>query len=299
MTEEVSEISADGGPQGTVEDGGPKVTVEAGRPEVTVEKKFSVMKCFVRELSNFFKEDLSIKLYNHLLQKTTLDNKGPVEKHLTLFENFCRKNRSHIEKKQTDFPLAVIQYSERVKLDFSHVFCQISKEENQEETLSVLFDHLWVISSVFDPESKTGVLLREKQKSSDPPPELENLFRNNPFLSDMMDKVEKTVKPGTSPMEAMTSMMQSGMLQELVQGMQTNINNGSLNVQELMGTVQKLTSGLPPEQLQALQPMMGMAMQNMGEVDSVQNALELCPPEAGEQVNRGGKKKRKKKKNKR
>jgi hypothetical protein len=284
------------------------MTEEEAAPKVnhSVEKKFNVMRCFVRELSNFFKEDLSIKLYNHLLEKTTLANKIPVEKHLTLFANFCKENRTKIETKQTDFPLPVIQYSERVKLDFAHVFSQISKEENQEETLSVLFDHLWVISSVFDPESKTGELLKKKQTVNKPPPELENLFRKNPFLSEMMTKVEKNVKPGTTPMEAMNSMMQSGMLQELVQGMQTNINNGTLNVQELMGTVQSLTSGLPPEQLQALQPMMGMAMQNMGPAASQQEAALSETPllqsnqavtvcDGGPKV-RGGKKKRKKKK---
>lgn len=278
------------------------MTEEETVPKVNdalVEKKFNVMKCFVRELSNFFKEDLSIKLYNHLLEKTTLDNTVPVEKHLKLFATFCKENRTKIENKQTDFSLPVIQYSERVKIDFAHVFSQILKEEeNKEETLSVLFDHLWVISSVFDPESKTGKLLKEKQKANKPPPELENLFKKNPFLSEMMTKVEKSVKPGTTPMEAMTSMMQSGMLQELVQGMQTNINNGSLNVHELMGTVQSLTSGLPPEQLQALQPMMGMAMQNMGggaTPSSSQSTMPLLPSPQNT-ANRGGKKKRKKNK---
>ncbi len=123
------------------------------------------------------------------------------------------------------------------------------------------------------------------------------LFKKNPFLSDMMEKVEKNVKPGSSPMEAMSSMMQSGMLQELVQGMQTNINSGELNIQELMGTVQKLTGDLPAEQLQALQPMMGLAMQNMPQ-DSATDALledkNLRSTESA--VTRGGKKKRKKKK---
>ena len=265
-------------------------------------RKFSVMKCFVRELSNFFQEDLTVKLYNHLLEKTTLENKEPVHKHLSLFEEFCVKNRAQIETKDTAFPSPVVQYSERVRIDFEKLFSQIAQEENDKETRSVLFDHLWVVSSVFDSESKTSELLKAKQKpKSGAASELEHLFKKNPFLSDMMEKVEKNVKPGSSPMEAMSSMMQSGMLQELVQGMQTNINSGELNIQELMGTVQKLTGDLPAEQLQALQPMMGLAMQNMPQ-DSATDAdtptlLEdknLRPTESA--VTRGGKKKRKKKK---
>jgi hypothetical protein len=75
----------------------------------------------------------------------------------------------------------------------------------------------------------------------------------------MMEKVESQVKPGINPMEAMSSMMSSGLLEELVSGMQENIENGDLNMEELMESVQKMTSALPPEHMKVLAPMMNAA----------------------------------------
>ena len=91
------------------------------------------------------------------------------------------------------------------------------------------------------------------------PAELHSLFSSNPFLADMMEKVEGHVKPGANPMEAMSSMMSSGLLQELVSGMQENIETGDLDMGELMESVQKMTAALPPEQMQALTPIMKAA----------------------------------------
>ena len=47
----------------------------------TTEKKFNTLKTFVREMSDFFQDDMSVKLYNHLLCKTTIKNRAPVKRH--------------------------------------------------------------------------------------------------------------------------------------------------------------------------------------------------------------------------
>jgi hypothetical protein len=57
-------------------------------------------------------------------------------------------------------------------------------------------------------------------------------------------------------------MMSSGLLQELVSGMQENIENGDLDMGELMESVQKMTASLPAEQMAALAPMMNAASLN-------------------------------------
>jgi hypothetical protein len=223
-----------------------------------VQKRFNTLKRFVHEMASFFEEDLSLKLYNHLLKKTTLKNRGPVARHVKLFEEFCVANRKQIVESNTALTLSRIEYSSRVYIDFSKIFEDISKEENAADTQAILFEHLLVLSMVFDPEGKASDVLKAK-KADSTPEELRELFNDNPFLSDMMKKVESQVKPGANPMEAMTSMMSSGLLQELVTGMQENIENGDLDMEQLMSSVQKMTSSLPPEQLQALKPMLAMA----------------------------------------
>ena len=226
----------------------------------TVEKKFNTIKKFVREMSVFFEDDMSVKLYNHLLCKTTIKNRVPVARHVQLFEEFCINNRDQIVANNTALSQSKIEYSKRVYLDFAKIFKDVSNDESAAETQSVLFDHLLVLSMVFDPESNAVDVLKNKKKDTEG--ELHDLVNKNPFLADMMQKVESQVKPGTNPMEAMSSMMSSGLLQELVSGMQENIENGDLDMGELMESVQKMTASLPAEQMAALAPMMNAASLN-------------------------------------
>jgi hypothetical protein len=221
----------------------------------TTEKKFNTLKTFVREMSDFFQDDMSVKLYNHLLCKTTIKNRAPVSRHLKLFEEFCINNRDQIVSSDPNLAQKKIEYSSRVYIDFSTIFSGVSSST---DTQSVLFDHLLVLSMVFDPEGSAIDVLKNKQEDG-VTGELHSLFNKNPFLADMMEKVESQVKPGTNPMEAMSSMMSSGLLEELVTGMQENIEKGDLNMEELMESVQKMTSALPPEQMKALAPMMNAA----------------------------------------
>jgi len=220
----------------------------------TTEKKFNTLKKFVHEMSEFFEDDnMAVKLYNHLLCKTTIKNRAPVSRHLKLFEEFCINNRDQIVSSDPNLAQKKIEYSSRVYLDFSKIFSDVSTDDE-----SVLFDHLLVLSMVFDPDGSAIDVLKTK-KDDGVTGELNNLFSNNPFLADMMEKVESQVKPGTNPMEAMSSMMSSGLLEELVTGMQENIEKGDIDMEELMESVQKMTSALPPDQMKALAPMMNAA----------------------------------------
>jgi hypothetical protein len=227
------------------------------KKKTCVQKRFNTLKRFVHEMASFFEEDMSLKLYNHLLKKTTIKNRGPVSRHVKLFEEFCAANRKQIVESNTALPASRIEYSSRVYIDFSKIFADIFDEENAADTRAILFDHLLVLSMVFDPDGNAAAVLKSRKDST--PEELKELFNESPFLQDMMAKVERQVKPGANPMEAMTSMMSSGLLQELVTGMQENIENGDLDMEQLMSSVQKMTSSLPPDQLNALKPMLAMA----------------------------------------
>lgn len=226
----------------------------------STEKKFTTLCSFVNEMSAFFNKDLALKLYNHLLVKTTLADTVPVEKHISEFTDFCKNNRKHILEANTALPQKKINYSERVYIDFEKIISEILKEDSAAETLTVLFDHLLLLSSVFDPEGNASEVIKNKAQSDDKTSEIKEFLEGNEFLSGMMKKVESQVDPGSNPMEAMSKMMSSGLLQELVVGMQENIDSGKMNVQDLMTSVQKMTTALPPDQMAALQPMLGMAM---------------------------------------
>ena len=107
-------------------------------------------------------------------------------------------------------------------------------------------------------------------------------------------KGESQVDPGANPMEAMSKMMSSGLLQELVVGMQENIDSGKMNVQDLMTSVQKMTTALPPDQMAALQPMLGMAMSAEQMGGSITQQAQSIQSQTTD-VSRRKKKRRKKK----
>ena len=243
----------------------------------------------MRELSNFFSSNLSLRLYNHLLSKTTHEHRSPMRKHIKLFKNFAIRNRAQILSSNTALVDPIVKYSDRVKIDFSVIFRDVEIEDSAAETQEILFEHLLVLSMIFDEKAGAAKVLRERKKKRPLPPMLETLFEEHDFLKDMVDKVEKHVTPGANPMEAMTSMMTSGVLQDIVTGMQQKIDDGSLDIQKLMASVQTMTQALPPEQLAALQPMMSAAAPTPALTPSLTPAP--APVTTSKHVVRGGKKK--------
>jgi len=63
----------------------------------------------------------------------------------------------------------------------------------------------------------------------------------------MMEKIEKNVDSNANPMDAISSMMSSGIFTELIGGMGSGIQDGTLDLGKLMGTVQKMVSKMAPE----------------------------------------------------
>ena len=110
-------------------------------------------------------------------------------------------------------------------------------EKADSETKEIIWNHLLTISAAVDPAGKAKQILEENAKKGD---------NEASFLSDIIGKVEKQVDPQTSknPMEAVSSIMNSGIFTDLLGGMGNGIQNGSLDLGKLMGTVQNMVGSL-------------------------------------------------------
>ena len=73
-----------------------KMNEEKQEKQDEIRHKFNAIKQFVHEMASFFQNDMGLKLYDHLLTKTTVTNVAPVQKHITIFTEFCQKNRLQI-----------------------------------------------------------------------------------------------------------------------------------------------------------------------------------------------------------
>ncbi len=193
---------------------------------------FKAISNFTTCLGEVFSQDQkSLKLYVHLIKKTTLAHEKPIRKHIESFRKFCTSNREAIlEKNHKKLADQNIVYSKRVYIDMNKIF-----KLADADTARIIWDHLLTISALVDPSGKAREILKKSsEKEGD----------EADFLSDIMNKVEGHVKPGDNPMDAISSIMKSDIFSDLVGNMGNGIQDGSLDLGKLMGTVQKMVSGL-------------------------------------------------------
>lgn len=190
---------------------------------------------FIADLESVYgKRHKPLKLYNKLASHTRISHTQAINKHNTLFQNFCITNRDAILTKDiSKITQKRIEYSERVYIDMGFVF---SIADN--ETLPAIWQHLLTISAILDPTGNAKEILRKNVAEG------KTDSNEADFLNNIITKVEQNVKPGTNPMEAVTSIMQSGIFTELLTNMQGNLQSGKMDIRKLLGAVQNVVSNL-------------------------------------------------------
>ncbi len=194
---------------------------------------FKAISNFTNDLAEVFEDKhRPLKLYAHLINKTTIAHDKPIQKHIEAFRLFCTTNRDSITEKDIQkLENNKISYSNRVFINIKEIFAHADME-----TQSVIWNHLLTISALVDPTGKARQLLKEQSQKG-------GRDEVN-FLSDIISKVEDKVDPNANPMEAVSSIMQSGIFTDLVQGMGNGLQDGSLDLGKLMGTVQNMVTKL-------------------------------------------------------
>jgi len=176
----------------------------------------------------------ALKLYSHLISKTTFAHDVPIQKHIKAFSEFCVSNREAIASKNAQqLDPKIITYSARVYIDLGAIL-----GDGDSDTRGVIWKHLLTISALVDPTGRAKEILQESISGGG-----EDAHEAD-FLSGIIGKVEEHVDPNASPMEAVSSIMKSGIFTELVGGMGNGLQDGSLDIGKLMGTVQKMVTTL-------------------------------------------------------
>lgn len=195
---------------------------------------FKAITSFISDLdSEFGKRHKSIALYNRLLEKTGIVHIGPINKHIDCFKKFFSVNHNAMMEQNSNlFEDSKITYSDKVYVDVATVLRQTSVENKQ-----IIWQHLLTIWGLIDPTSEARRLLNEAKKNG-------TATNEENFLSNIIDKVETAVTSDkidkNNPLSAITSLMQSGVMTDLVSGMQQGLSEGSLDVSKLMSSVQMM-----------------------------------------------------------
>jgi hypothetical protein len=198
---------------------------------------FKAISSFTNDLAEVFgAKHRPLKLYNHLISKTTFSHEKAIHKHIECFRNFCITNRDGIlEKNVNRFAEYKIVYSERVFIDMNNIF---KLSQNDKDTVNTIFNHLLTISALVDPTGNAKRVLQQNKQETN--------LNESDFLTNIIEKVEKHVDPNANPMEAVSSIMSSGVFTELISSMGNGIQNGTLDLGKLMGSVQGMMTNMTP-----------------------------------------------------
>ena len=214
---------------------------------------------FISDLTTEFgSKHKSIALYNRLLEKTGIVHTGPVHKHIECFRTFFSANVKGMEEQNaTLFSPSRISYSDRVYVDLTSVL-----RHSSQESASIIWKHLLTIWGLIDPTSQAKRILNESVKQSN------GTDKESKFLSDIIERVEKSVSSPdvdmSNPMSAVSNLMSSGVFTDLINGMQTGLSDGSLDIGKLMGSVQGMMSKMGGQSGGSGMPDMTAMMSMMG-----------------------------------
>jgi hypothetical protein len=195
---------------------------------------FKAISNFVNELNELFGDkQRSLKLYARLINKTTIAHDKPISKHISAFKTFCVTNRDDILNKNVDLKESSIRYSEVVYIDITSIL-----KLSDTETSNAIWNHILTLSALVDPAGRAKEVLKDNMEKKGAGATETN------FLTDIISKVGETVDPEANPMQAVSAIMQSGIFTELLGGMNSGLQNGSLDLGKLMGAVQGMVSTL-------------------------------------------------------
>lgn len=197
---------------------------------INTELAFRVISTFVVDLSEIFAEKhRPLKLYQHLIEKTSKEHELAVKKHITAFQKFCESNKDSILNRDK-LTNPVISYSERVYIDMNEIF-DINDEKDTED---IIWKHLLTILGVFIPVSGAKEILNSIVKK----PTIEG-----GFLGELVSTIEENVDKDKmdNPMEAVGAILQSGVMNDLINNLGNAIKNGEMNLGTLSNETQQFS----------------------------------------------------------
>jgi len=247
------------------------------KPDIDI-VSFKAIANFVKELGAMFeKKHRPLKLYRKLIQRTQIGHDKAIKKHLSIFTNFCTENRDSIlSQNVSELKIKNIIYTPRKV--FINVPLVFSFADN--ESKKIIWQHILYISSRLDPLGNAKDMLKKSIVQTDSDNETN-------FIDSLITKVEDMDLETDNPMEAVNSMMSSGVFAELMGSMQEDMASGKLDISKLMGSVHGMIGQLNQEagnnpelasQMSAMNGMLGM-MTNMGNLENSSPIIEEEPVE--------------------
>lgn len=210
---------------------------------------FKAICTFINDLDTAFgRKHKPLRLYKRLINHTQICHDVIIKKHIDVFLGFLNRNMNCVKNRDKNLIDGKIAYSDRVFIDMKHIFTLTGGDN---ETIGVIWKHLLTILAIINPESNAKEILSlsgtgDKKgmgtlSSALPIPGSDDIEAN--FLTDIISKVEGSVKPDTDPMQAIQGLMSSGIMTDMM----TQLGSKKMDIGKLLGAVQGMVGKLQTE----------------------------------------------------
>jgi len=205
-------------------------------------KTFHTISSFVKELQELYgKKYYNISLYNRILEKTPITNQTAIFKHISIFSEFIKKNRDAILEKNSDkLTWDRIIFSKKIYINIKDVL-----KESDTDTKNAIWKYLLAIS--FTTIQTDDIKEKIKQLLLTPSSDNSNEEgKESDFIKNFMSKIENNFKDKEfkDPMSATAELFQSGIFTDMVQTMNQDVQDGKIDINKLLKSVQGMLGGL-------------------------------------------------------
>lgn len=187
-----------------------------------------------------------INLYYRLISKMGFNDDDLILKHINVFQTFCVNNRDAIMNRDCKKIVnSRIEFSDKIYIDMKYIF-----KSADAITTKVIWEYILAISRYVDPTEKVDELIKNLKH--------ESAGKESNFIADMMETLGTQINDGgsTNPMEMIGGLMNSDLFTTMVGSMNSNIQNGDLDLGKLMGSMAGLVNNVKNEIEKSDDPMM-------------------------------------------
>lgn len=200
---------------------------------------FSKITDFIADLADAYGDKFrEIKLYNYLIGKTKFSNKLCVQRHISIFKEFCSRNQDAIFTQDPKKIVSkVISYSDRAFID---MYAVLNLPDIDKETSKNIWSHLLVIYSTIDPNSGAlEKLVSNSSDSSDSNSSGSNCSNNLSTTSNSnqsnLFNANQTTGSSNSPIN---------MLSTIMPAITSMLNGGNVNMDQVLGPIQQVINSI-------------------------------------------------------
>lgn len=232
-------------------------------------KAYEAISSFVSDLWEVFgnpKKKSTLAIYKRLLDTTDPKDENRVTKVIEGFQKFLVVFENDIMNNNLDnIPRGtVIRFgtSDIVKLEIQKFIYQ-SEDDIQE----AIRQHLITISAIIQPSKEKINSLRQMEKRKLPELNIDSSTKEGAFINDIMNKAKDTMEnvDTENPGAAIMGLLQSGVIQDMVTGLQSSAQSGEMDMGKLLGTMQGAIGTLMPQKKPSVEEVVEEEMKNKKE----------------------------------